>query len=62
MFVIAGLGGGSGSGSAPIVAEAIRETGALIIGCVTIPFASEVVRRKKAISGLKALRDCYEIT
>ncbi len=55
VFVIAGLGGGSGSGSAPIVAEAIRETGALTIGCVTIPFGSEVVRRKKAISGLKAL-------
>ena len=54
VFVIAGLGGGSGSGSAPIVAEAIRETGALTIGCVTIPFGSEVVRRKKAISGLKA--------
>lgn len=55
VFVIAGLGGGSGSGSAPIVAEAIRETGALTIGCVTIPFGSEVVRRKKAISSLKAL-------
>jgi len=54
VFVIAGLGGGSGSGSAPIVAEAIRETGALTIGCVTIPVGSEVVRRKKAISGLKA--------
>jgi cell division protein FtsZ len=54
-FIIAGLGGGSGSGSAPIVAEAVRETGALTIGCVTIPFGSEMVRRKKAISGIKAL-------
>ncbi|MDO8725558.1 MAG: cell division protein FtsZ [Candidatus Methanoperedens sp.] len=55
VFIIAGLGGGSGSGSAPIVAEAVRETGALTIGCVTIPFGSEIVRRKKAISGIKAL-------
>ncbi len=55
VFIIAGLGGGSGSGAAPIVAEAARETGALTVGCVTIPFGSEVVRRKKAISGIKAL-------
>ncbi len=55
VFIIAGLGGGSGSGSAPIVAEAVRETGALTIGCVSIPFGSEIVRRKKAISGIKAL-------
>ncbi len=55
VFIIAGLGGGSGSGSAPVIAEAVRETGALTVGCVTIPFGSEVVRRKKAISGIKAL-------
>lgn len=55
VFIIAGLGGGSGSGAAPIVAEAARESGALTVGCVTIPFGSEVVRRKKAISGIKAL-------
>jgi cell division protein FtsZ len=55
VFIIAGLGGGSGGGSAPIVAEAVHETGALTIGCVTIPFGSENVRRKKAISGIKAL-------
>ena len=55
VFIIAGLGGGSGSGGAPIVAEAIRETGALTLACVTMPFNSEVVRRKKAVSGIKAL-------
>lgn len=55
VFIIAGLGGGSGGGSAPVVAEAVRETGALTIGCVTIPFGSEKVRRKKAISGIKTL-------
>lgn len=37
------------------MADAARETGALTIGCVTIPFGSEVVRRKKATSSIKAL-------
>ncbi len=55
VFIITGLGGGSGSGSAPVVAETVRETGALTLACVTLPFNSEVVRRKKAISGIKAL-------
>lgn len=55
VFIITGLGGGSGSGSAPVVAEAVRETGALTIACVTLPFSAEVVRRKKAVSGIKFL-------
>ncbi|HEY9206075.1 MAG TPA: cell division protein FtsZ [Candidatus Methanoperedens sp.] len=55
VFIIAGLGGGSGTGSAPVVAETIHETGALTVACVTLPFNSEAVRRKKAISGIKAL-------
>jgi cell division protein FtsZ len=55
VFVIAGLGGGSGTGSAPVIAEAVRETGALTLSCVTLPFDSEIVRRKKAVSGIKSL-------
>lgn len=55
IFVIAGMGGGSGTGAAPVVAEATREAGILTIGCVMLPFSYEVLRRKKAISGIKAL-------
>ncbi len=57
VFIIAGMGGGSGTGAAPVIAEAIREAGILTIGCVTLPFGYEVLRRKKAISGIKALAD-----
>jgi cell division protein FtsZ len=46
VFITAGLGGGTGSGAAPIVAEIAKEMGALTIGVVTKPFAFEGTRRK----------------
>src|ERR1700690_2705717 len=46
VFITAGLGGGTGSGAAPIVAEIAKELGALTIGVVTKPFSFEGVRRK----------------
>jgi cell division protein FtsZ len=46
VFITAGLGGGTGSGAAPIVAEIAKELGALTIGVVTKPFAFEGARRK----------------
>jgi cell division protein FtsZ len=46
VFITAGLGGGTGSGAAPVVAEIAREMGALTIGVVTKPFAFEGARRK----------------
>lgn len=55
VFIIAGMGGGSGTGAAPVVAEAAREAGILTIGCVTLPFGYEVMRRKKALFGIKSL-------
>ncbi len=55
VFIIAGIGGGSGTGAAPVVAETAREAGILTIGCVTLPFGYEVMRRKKALFGIKAL-------
>jgi cell division protein FtsZ len=45
IFICAGLGGGTGSGGAPYVAEAAREAGALVIAFVTLPFAFEGKRR-----------------
>lgn len=58
VFVTAGMGGGTGTGSAAIVAEVSREMGALTVGVVTKPFAFEGKRRmEQAESGILALRD-----
>jgi len=58
VFVTAGLGGGTGTGSAPVVAKAAREIGALTISIVTTPFTAEgEVRRTNAEAGLERLRD-----
>jgi cell division protein FtsZ len=57
VFLIAGMGGGTGSGAAPAVAEIAAETGALVIAFVTMPFSFEGGRRlKQAEEGLIALR------
>ncbi|MFB6085434.1 MAG: cell division protein FtsZ [Halodesulfurarchaeum sp.] len=58
VFVTAGLGGGTGTGSAPVVAKAAREMNALTIAVVTTPFTAEgEVRRTNAEAGLERLRD-----
>jgi cell division protein FtsZ len=58
VFIAAGMGGGTGTGAAPIVAEIARELGALTVGVVTRPFAFEgTQRRKNAEHGLGGLRD-----
>src|SRR5436309_8085338 len=61
VFITAGLGGGTGSGAAPIVAQIAKEAGALTIGVVTKPFAFEGAKRKlvaeKAAEELKAQVD-----
>ncbi|MEZ5414334.1 MAG: cell division protein FtsZ [Opitutaceae bacterium] len=57
VFLIAGMGGGTGSGAAPTVAEIASESGALVIAFVTMPFSFEGGRRlKQAEEGLQALR------
>jgi cell division protein FtsZ len=45
IFICAGLGGGTGSGAAPLIAQLARETGALVLGFVTLPFSFEGKRR-----------------
>jgi len=57
VFVLAGLGGGTGTGGAPIVAQLSKETGAVVIGVVTMPFESEKARMDKAEFGLQELRE-----
>lgn len=57
VFVTAGLGGGTGTGAAPVIAKAAQETGVLTVGIVTLPFSFEGRRRaKQALSGLEELR------
>jgi cell division protein FtsZ len=58
VFVAAGMGGGTGTGTAPIIAEIARETGALTVGVVTKPFSFEgTQRRKLAEDGVHRLKD-----
>jgi len=58
IFITAGLGGGTGTGAGPVVAEAARETGALTVGVVTKPFAFEGSQRNRiAQEGLSNLKD-----
>lgn len=58
VFVTAGMGGGTGTGSAPVVAATARETGALTISVVTMPFVSEGrVRMENALGGISRLRE-----
>ncbi|MCL5429958.1 MAG: cell division protein FtsZ [Candidatus Marsarchaeota archaeon] len=56
VFVTAGMGGGTGTGAAPIVAEIAKSQGAIVIGIVTTPFALERVRIKIAQEGIEELR------
>lgn len=58
VFITAGMGGGTGTGSAPIVARIAREQGALTVGVVTTPFEFEgPVRMRQAQEGLEKLRE-----
>ncbi len=57
VFVTAGMGGGTGTGAAPVIAATAREMGILTVGIVTIPFTFEgKKRRKQAEDGLEQLR------
>lgn len=58
VFITAGLGGGTGTGAAPIIAKAAKEMGILTVGIVTIPFGFEGKKRKaQADAGLEALKE-----
>ena len=56
VFVCAGMGGGTGTGGAPIVAQVAKDAGAIVIGTVTMPFKIERARVDKAEFGLQQLR------
>jgi len=57
VFVCGGMGGGTGTGSAPVIAEVAKKQGAIVIGMVQTPFRVEKARVVKAEEGLEALRE-----
>jgi len=61
VFVTAGMGGGTGTGAAPIIARACKEAGILTVGIITVPFGFEGRRRaSQADSGLEDMRDAVD--
>ena len=61
VFVTAGMGGGTGTGAAPIIAQACKDRGILTVGIVTIPFMFEGRRRsQQATEGLEAMRGAVD--
>jgi cell division protein FtsZ len=57
VFLCAGMGGGTGTGSAPVIAEVAKAQGAIVVAMVTYPFALERARVSKADQGLQKLRE-----
>src|SRR5947209_2370128 len=63
IFVTTGLGGGTGTGAAPVIASLASEMGALTVAVVTKPFKFEGKKRQiQAERGVEALRDCVDTT
>ena len=61
LFITAGMGGGTGTGAAPIIAKASKELGILTVGIVTVPFAFEGrKRRQQAEEGIKEMKKCTD--
>jgi cell division protein FtsZ len=56
VFICAGMGGGTGTGAAPIIAQVAKDIGSIVIGTVTMPFKIERARVDKAEFGLQQLR------
>ncbi len=56
LFLCAGMGGGTGTGAAPVIAEIAKEQGAIVVGMVTYPFSLERIRMKKAAWGIEELK------
>jgi cell division protein FtsZ len=62
VFVNVGLGGGTGTGAAPVVAQLAKESGAVVIAIATMPFECEKARQDKAEFGLQELTEVVDTT
>jgi cell division protein FtsZ len=63
VFITAGMGGGTGTGSAPYVAELSKRTSRLVMGIVTLPFRAEgKLRRENALKGLDLMKEFCDTT
>lgn len=61
LFITAGMGGGTGTGGAPVIAKAARERGILTVGVVTKPFHFEGTQRMKAAEkGIEVIKECVD--
>ncbi|RMF90697.1 MAG: cell division protein FtsZ [Methanobacteriota archaeon] len=60
VFVTAGLGGGTGTGSLPVIAEIAKDAGAVVVGAVTMPFKIERARIPKAREALAKLKEAAD--
>lgn len=60
VFITAGMGGGTGTGTAPIVAQVAKEQGAIVVGMVSTPFKVERARMVKAEEGIADLRSAAD--
>jgi cell division protein FtsZ len=60
VFLTAGMGGGTGTGAAPVVAEIAKEEGAIVVAMVSFPFEAERIRRKRAAEGIERLREATD--
>jgi len=56
VFLCAGMGGGTGTGASPVIADLARKSGAIVVGMVTTPFSIERARMDKAMWGLDELK------
>ncbi len=57
VFIVGGMGGGTATGACPVIAQVAKDSGAVVIGVVTMPFECEKARIDKAEYGLQELRD-----
>lgn len=60
VFLTAGMGGGTGTGATPVVADIAKDAGAIVVAMVSYPFEAERVRRKRAMEGIERLKDATD--
>lgn len=60
VFLTAGMGGGTGTGATPVVADIAKEAGAIVVAMVSFPLEAERIRRKRAVEGLERLRNATD--